>query len=114
MSQLVGQAEAEPAVPVLQDERINVDLLEVTCQEGVNLEIVQDPFHGDTLDSEVELDDLFDRYRKRALLVELFQELFCKPPQCIIREDCGAAGHGSRLANRVYELLELFSAEWLA
>jgi hypothetical protein len=72
----VSEPEAKPAVPVLQNERINVDLLEVARQEGVNLEIVQNSLHRNNLDLESELDDLFDRYRKRTLLVELRQELF--------------------------------------
>src|ERR1041384_5195878 len=106
MRYFMGKAETESAIPVLQYEGIHIDLFEVASEERIDLEIIKYPFHRDDFDFEIELHDLFDRDRQRTLLMKLLQEFFRKPPQVIVREDCGLKHHQSRLANRVNELFQ--------
>jgi len=112
MRELVGKAEAQPTVPVLHYELVHINGLEITCKERVNLEIFENTVDRDDLDLVVKLNDLFDRHRQRALLVEFLEERNSTFSQVIIRENSWTKGQRGRLrlSDRVDQLIQLLAA----
>jgi hypothetical protein len=70
VGKLVCETEPEPAVAVLHHEGIDVESLEIASQEPVDLEVVENPFQGNDLQLEIELDDLFDWHGEGTLAME--------------------------------------------
>lgn len=95
MGELVGEAEPEASMPVLHHESIDVDVREVAGQEGVDLEVVENPLQRNNFDLEIELDDFLDGDREGALVVELGQELFGAAPDVLVTEDLWPERHAT-------------------
>lgn len=96
VSQLMREAEPVPPMPVLEDERVDVDPLQIAGQECIDFEIVQDAVQRDDLQLEVKLDDLLDGDGQCTLVVKLHQELFSQLSDVVIGQNRWTKNH-SRL-----------------